>query len=63
VLELRRRIGIPHTLAEIGVRAEHVAALAPVAVVDQSCGGNPLPVDATSLAELYHKAIAGTIRC
>lgn len=62
VLELRRQIGIPHTLAEIGVRAEHLAELAAMATLDPSCGSNPLPLNAASLAELYHDAIAGTVR-
>ena len=38
VLELRETCGIPNTLAEIGVKEEHVATLAPMAVVDPSSG-------------------------
>jgi alcohol dehydrogenase class IV len=62
VLALRKEIGIPHSLAEIGVTSDHVAQLAPMAALDPSCGGNPLPVEAASLAELYRDAIAGRVR-
>ena len=43
VLELRERIGIPHTLREIGVEAEYVEKLAPMAEKDPSSATNPLP--------------------
>jgi alcohol dehydrogenase class IV len=62
VLALRREIGIPNTLADIGVKEEHIPELAPMAALDPSCGGNPLPVDATNLAALYRDAITGTLR-
>ncbi|HKZ74798.1 MAG TPA: iron-containing alcohol dehydrogenase [Steroidobacteraceae bacterium] len=61
VLELRRSIGIPHTLAEIGVKAEHAAAFAPMAEADPSTPSNPRPVTARELEQLYRNAIAGNL--
>lgn len=61
VLSLRQQIGIPHTLEEIGIKLDHVAELAPMAALDPSCGGNPIAVDETSLAELYRRAITGDL--
>jgi alcohol dehydrogenase class IV len=61
VLELRRSIGIPNTLAEIGVSAEHASAFAPQAFADPSTGGNPLPVDAKQFEQLYLHCIRGEL--
>jgi alcohol dehydrogenase class IV len=61
VLELRRDIGIPNTLAEIGVRPEHAAEFAPQAFADPSTGGNPLPVDTKQFERLYLNCIAGEL--
>jgi alcohol dehydrogenase class IV len=61
VLDLRRDIGIPHTLAEIGVRTEHAAAFAPQALNDPSTGGNPLPMTEPDFARLYLDCIQGTL--
>jgi alcohol dehydrogenase class IV len=61
VLELRRRIGIPHTLAEIGVREEHARPFAPQAFNDPSTGGNPLPLTVPDFESLYLKCIRGEL--
>src|SRR3569833_2339945 len=62
VLELRRSIGIPNTLADIGVGAEHAATLAPQAFADPSTGGNPLPIDASQFERLYLNCIKGDLK-
>ncbi len=62
VLELRREIGIPHTLAEIGVREEHARQFAPQALNDPSTGGNPLPMTEQDFEQLYRMCIAGRRR-
>ena len=59
VLELRRTIGIPNTLADIGVRTEHAAAFAPQAFADPSTGGNPLRIDIPQFEKLYLSCIRG----
>ena len=61
VLGLRERIGIPHTLAQIGVAEEHIAQLAPMAAVDPSAGSNPIPCTAENMAALYRRCICGEL--
>jgi alcohol dehydrogenase class IV len=61
VLELRRAIGIPHTLADIGVREEHARSFAPQALNDPSTGGNPLPMTGQDFERLYLKCIRGEL--
>jgi len=62
VLELRREIGIPHTLAEIGVKEEHARPFAPQAFADPSTGGNPLPMTTDGFEQLYLNCIRGELR-
>jgi len=61
VLDLRAGIGIPHTLADIGVREEHAAPFAPQALADPSTGGNPLPMTEDDCRVLYLNCIRGTL--
>jgi alcohol dehydrogenase class IV len=61
VLEMRADIGIPNTLAEIGVREEHAAVFAPQALADPSTGGNPLPMTEEDFRVLYLNCIRGTL--
>ncbi|MCR4283500.1 MAG: iron-containing alcohol dehydrogenase, partial [Bauldia sp.] len=60
-IALRKEIGIPHTLKEIGVDADMIAEAAPMAERDPSTGGNPRPVVAKDYELLYRKAIRGEI--
>jgi hypothetical protein len=62
VLELRRGIGIPHTLAEIGLREEHARPFAPQALNDPSTGGNPLPMTERDFERLYLNCIKGVLK-
>jgi alcohol dehydrogenase class IV len=59
VLKLRSDVGIPNTLAEIGVKEEHAAAFAPQALADPSTGGNPLPMTEEDFRTLYLNCISG----
>jgi hypothetical protein len=61
VLELRAGVGIPHTLADIGVREQHAAAFAPQALADPSTGGNPLPMTEDDFRALYLRCIRGEL--
>ena len=61
ILALRKQIGIPHTLKEIGVTEADVERLAPMAAADPSCGGNPVPCTTENLAELYRNCIDGRL--
>ena len=61
VLALRTRLGIPHTLKEIGFDGDAVAEAAPMAEHDPSTGGNPVALKAADYEKLYAAAIAGTL--
>jgi alcohol dehydrogenase class IV len=61
VLRLRERIGIPNTLAEIGVREDVIPEAAPMAEHDPSNDGNPVPLKAKDYEGLYRKAITGVL--
>ena len=61
VLGLRRRIGIPHTLREIGVDMDVVPEAAKMAEHDPSNGGNPKALTVEEYAALYGKAISGSL--
>lgn len=61
VLELRRRIGIPPTLATLGLREEHAHAFAPQALADPSTGGNPVPMTEQCFERLYLRCIRGEL--
>ena len=61
VLALRERIGIPHTLKDIGVDEPHARSLAPMAAADPSTPTNPVPLDAENLEALYLRAIDGVL--
>jgi alcohol dehydrogenase class IV len=59
IIELRAAIGIPKTLAALGVQEKHAAEFAPQALADPSTGGNPLPMTAADFEKLYLNAIRG----
>ena len=59
VLDLRREIGIPHTLKELGVDNERIDELARLAAVDPTAGGNPIPIGIPELKTMFVAAIEG----
>ena len=59
VLDLRREIGIPHTLKELGVDNERIDELARLAAVDPTAGGNPIPIGVPELKTMFVAAIEG----
>ncbi len=61
VIGLRDAIGIPHTLADIGVHEEHARPFAPQALNDPSTGGNPMPMTEQDFERLYLKCIRGEL--
>jgi alcohol dehydrogenase class IV len=60
-LELRRRIGIPHKADALGLEESRIPELAQMAADDPTAGSNPVKVGPAELAELYRKALAGTV--
>jgi len=61
VLELRREIGIPHSLAEIGIDEGRIEQVGRMAVEDPSAGGNPIAFDAVQYGALCARAIRGRL--
>ena len=59
VAAMREELEIPPTLEALGMRAEHVAVLAPRAAADPSAAGNPIALDEAGYAALYRRALAG----
>jgi alcohol dehydrogenase class IV len=61
ILALRREVGIPHTLAELGVGPERLDELSAAAAADPSAGGNPIPVGAPELKQMFIASIEGRL--
>jgi alcohol dehydrogenase class IV len=59
IISLRSEIGIPDTLADLGVDESRLDELATMAFADPSTGGNPVPLDVASLRGLFVDAIRG----
>ena len=60
-LDLRREIGIPHTLAELGVKVEHLDKFSEMAAVDPTAGGNPVKAGVPEMRKMYDAALAGRL--
>jgi alcohol dehydrogenase class IV len=61
ILDLRRRLSIPHTLAELGVAPADVDRLALMAEQDPSAAGNPRRFDAEAARQILEAALAGRV--
>jgi alcohol dehydrogenase class IV len=61
VLQMRRDLSIPHSLAEIGVNTGNAGVIGSEAAIDPSAGGNPIPVNAAQLEHIFRAAVAGKI--
>jgi len=61
VLALRDQIGIPHTLAELGVTEDLIPKIARMAVDDPTAPTNPVKLTVENLEALYANAINGEL--
>ncbi|HEX8623754.1 MAG TPA: iron-containing alcohol dehydrogenase [Allosphingosinicella sp.] len=61
IIELRRSLGIPHTLGELGVSEADVERIAVMAEADPSAGGNPLPFGVAAARSVLEAAMAGRV--
>jgi alcohol dehydrogenase class IV len=61
VLSLRSEIGIPNTLADLGVKESDLDRLVPMAVDDPSTGGNPRPAGHAEMRQMFLMAIHGDL--
>jgi alcohol dehydrogenase class IV len=61
ILDLRRKLAIPDSIAALGVAEKHLGTLARRAAADPSAASNPLPLGEGEYAELYRDALAGRL--
>ncbi len=61
VLALRKAVGIPHTLAEIGLDDAQADRVGRMASQDPSAGTNPLNLSAEQYSQLFRAAIRGNL--
>jgi alcohol dehydrogenase class IV len=61
ILDFRKQLGIPNTLAEIGVPSDRIQEIGKMALADPSAGGNPIPLTAADYAEVFSKALKGDL--
>ena len=59
VMDLRRDIGVPHTLAGLNVDDRYRDRIARMAVVDPTAGGNPVPLTEAAADALFGAALSG----
>jgi alcohol dehydrogenase class IV len=60
-LALRKEIGIPHTLAEIGIDTKRLDEVAAMAIKDPSAGGNPIAFTEKQYKALAKKCVIGDL--
>ena len=61
VLALRKEIGIPHTLKDIGVGTDKLDSLSQEAFNDPSTGGNPVPAGVPEMKQMFIASIEGRL--
>jgi alcohol dehydrogenase len=61
ILALRKEIGIPHTLEDIGIDTKRLDEIAAMAIKDPSAGGNPIVFSETQYKSLARKCVTGDI--
>ena len=61
VLALRAEMGVPHTLAGLGVDDRQFEPMSEMATRDPTAAGNPLPIDAATCRRLYQNAYLGSL--
>jgi len=61
ILALRKEIGIPHTLAEIGIDTSRLDEVAAMAIKDPSAGGNPIAFTEKRYRTLARRCVTGEL--
>jgi alcohol dehydrogenase len=61
ILALRKEIGIPHTLADIGIETRRLDEVAAMAIKDPSAGGNPIAFTEKQYKSLAKKCVTGDL--
>jgi alcohol dehydrogenase class IV len=61
MLAFRQRLGVPHSLGELGVTLRDPQTIGEEAARDPCAGGNPLPTDAAAYTRIFRSAVAGDL--
>jgi alcohol dehydrogenase class IV len=61
ILALREALGVPHTLAGLGVDDAKFDLMSKMAPQDPTAGGNPLPLDEAAARRLFEQALKGDL--
>jgi alcohol dehydrogenase class IV len=61
ILALRNKLGVPHTLGELGVKESHARTIAKDAVKDPTAGANPRQLTEAEFEQLTLAAIRGDL--
>lgn len=61
VLKLREDFSIPHAALDLGISEGDLDRLAGMAAEDPTAPGNPVPVDAADMRQLYEAALSGRL--
>lgn len=61
ILALRKEIGIPHTLKDIGIDTKRLDEVAAMAIKDPSAGGNPIQFTEKQYKALAKKCVTGDL--
>jgi len=61
VLDLRRTLAVPETLADLGVGRDRIDRIVEMGVCDPTAGGNPVPLTRDTLRPLVEDAIEGRL--
>lgn len=61
ILALRKEIGIPHALKDIGIDTKRLSEIAAMAIKDPSAGGNPIPFTEKQYKALARKCVTGDL--
>lgn len=61
IVALRKEVGIPHTLAEIGIDTTRLDEVAAMAIKDPSAGGNPIAFTEKQYKALAKKCVTGDL--
>ncbi len=59
ILELRLELGVPHTLADLGIPAEAIEIVERDAPTDPTAATNPVPVTSSYVAAVFGHALTG----
>jgi alcohol dehydrogenase class IV len=61
VLDLRKQLGIPHTLAALDIDLSQAELVGSMAVEDPSAGGNPVAFTAAQYQQIFSDAVEGRL--